>query len=430
MVILDRPLPFVDIEIDKINELIRNIIGGNEDAFQNTWVDILEKKPINLEQIRDIAQSKRKEAVSNYIANKYKTRSMDKPLSAEEGETRTLYDVLPSKVIEQSPSDIERPRLWKANYKSSCNLDAQTSKILKEKYPHLTYTQAVRMLVGLPIKLNLKKWQPWEDEILREQYPHGGSLAVGIEVKRSRNGISTRARRLGVHFKGYNFGDEILRTKDVCKILSTSKGRVNLLVKQGMLKAQRIKGRGGYRIFKKGDLCNFLKEHPFQYRHDLLPDDYKGYVPKWVWKWLSPAEVAITLHICKDTIRERIRLGELPYRSYLKNAWYCRLEDAEHCVEMRKLRRQPYKVWESPSGIRHYVYQDEENDWYLKCKGKQYKPICLFGNEKLAYFTKYFRKGFPTCKVCLSLLRAYRKRKTISCSNDNVKEAIQCQKQN
>ena len=73
MTILNRPLPFTDIGIDRINELIRNITGGNEDAFQDTWVDILEKKPINTEQIRDIAQSKLKEAISNYIANKYKS---------------------------------------------------------------------------------------------------------------------------------------------------------------------------------------------------------------------------------------------------------------------------------------------------------------------------------------------------------------------
>ncbi len=48
--VMNRPLPLIDIGIERISELIKSVIGEHEDTFQDAWVAVLDDHHVGCEE--------------------------------------------------------------------------------------------------------------------------------------------------------------------------------------------------------------------------------------------------------------------------------------------------------------------------------------------------------------------------------------------
>lgn len=402
-------LQVLGISNDEISKIIKEITGTYDDAFQDAWVQVLELNLSNSNDIRAIARECYKKYRNESIGKKG-ISSLDAPLSNEPGR-KTLKDIIPAieGCYNEMPGENNKPCLSQPNKALTYQLHKDSARVLKDKYPLLTYTQAIRQLLGLSVYFKkYDTWQEWEDEIIRKYYPEGGSYRVNIElVHRTRSAINCRASMLKIKFKNYRLSPEILTTREVVKIFRFRvENLYDIVRKREIVRAKPFKSCVCYFI---QDIIKFIKTQPFKYRHDKICREYREYVPDWVWEWKPTQDIAEELNVSHPSITRRIKEGLIPCKKYRDFFFYVRIKDAREALEMKRLLKQPYKVGyltlnERPT---HYIFQNDEGDWQMRCKpnGK-----CYISKEMLERgYRLFFKKGsYPTCKVCLSILKTYR----------------------
>jgi hypothetical protein len=254
--ILDRPMPLIDIGIDKINELIKSICGDFEDTCQNAWVRVIEEHPATENDILNIAKECSQKCGSETIARKYRQISMDTPLkNNEDSEDLTLHSILPSKELNISGDEIDEEidgdtpyvasSTGKINYRGYVHLDFDTFKAIKERYPHDTLNVAIRKLVMIPPSERDKVgWHKWEDALIRVRYPWGGSRSLLMDLNRTEMAIIERAKHLGVKagksLNSYKPCRDWLNIPELADQLGVKYGVAARLVTTGKIEVIRI----------------------------------------------------------------------------------------------------------------------------------------------------------------------------------------------
>ncbi len=80
----------------EINNYLQPFLAHNEDAFQETWLKILESQPQALEEITPIAKRVRSIEINRYLNRKYREVSLNTPIGKNGDENLTLESILKS----------------------------------------------------------------------------------------------------------------------------------------------------------------------------------------------------------------------------------------------------------------------------------------------------------------------------------------------
>lgn len=408
-----------EAEIDKI---IRSTVGDKEDIVQDAWVKVLESKASTDSEIVEASKGAKEKVRKVNNQHLFAERSLSEPIGKDKEEDLTLESLLPDKYVDEAPEGIDAPANFLGIHRNGGNslrLDSETVQALRQKYPDLILSDAVRALLGLsPLPDKRHAWQKWEDNIIRDRYPCGGVFACKVDLTdRTKQAIRGRAEKLRVlrtgEFRGYK---DWLTTKDVLKLLGMGSFRQNTsylrkLVHDGVLDSIPVKEKHHINyLFTKDMVKNFLRQYPFKYDHEKL-NGFRESVPKWVLEWINPEAAARASSFSESQIRHYIQIGAIPVKhGYKRRGLYVRIEDIQDYLKNkgRLSTKRPYEVMQG-HGQTHFVEvtsKDSKGEYgiYVCRPGREF-PISL----KAYKFKKAVLRGYPTCKKCLGILQRYRK---------------------
>lgn len=401
----DRPMPLLDIGEGRINELIRSVTDGNEDAFQDVWVSILEG---NCQTEEDIL-AKAREAKKHTCIHNYPERSLQKPLTYDSDKPLTLEDTISSPELQ--PDDTGYRRLGKPQG-SATHLDDETKDKLRERFGNFPLGRAIRSLVGLPPKENKEAWQGWEDDIIKECYSWGGTVAViASGVKRKATSINWRASKLGIKRGTTRPKDDWLTPTEVATIFHCRNTTIYEWCGNGSLNHLVYKAEKRKFVFiTKVQLVEFMQEHPFMYPHERMTGSFRQYIPHMLSEYISIKEAAEKFHYSLGGIYHQINNGMIPcIRGYGRKKYYIKLQNLEAYLNnpipiFEKLHNKDWKLHRGFNGIIHLIRPDDEGWWWRVCGSGGYKAVYSPDWEKYGFVFE-FAKGNPTCKKCLEILR-------------------------
>jgi hypothetical protein len=394
-----------------IDAVIRRICI-NDDAVQDAWLEILETKLYDVSSVEQIARKAQKTINNETINNFHKLSSFDKPLKNDDGdEKRTLHDIIPS--FDIGIECAEKLKYHK-NKTGRVKLEPDMLAILGKKYPALSTIQALRKLMGLPYTGKLNFWKAEEIELLKEKYATTNYKVLEITFGRSRGSIMGMAVRLGLRKDTLRRTPEtIFNNQDLVKILHTSDAYVSLLEKNQKIKYYA--GAGRIHLIKKEWIIEFLRNYPFEYRHDKVEKSFRPYLPDAVKNWMSIKSAAIYLRVNTHKIYELIKLKKIDCKNIISDI-YINISQLE--AELKKPRivkprkKQPYRVvdyW----GKRHYLYKvernliDDKEYATLYCKKHMDIPLKVNLPDGQTIINLYAARGYPDCKICLKALTAF-----------------------
>ena len=181
---------------------------------------------------------------------------LQKPL--ENTESFTLEDILASPEIIMSDAEYKR-NSRKAERQVS--IDNETIAILKLRFGNIPLGRAIRSLVGLPPIEKQDEWQEWKDNVIRECYSWGGSIAVlAQDVKRSANAIRRRAGVLKIKAGNFKPNAKWLSLHDIAAIFHCHYTLVFRWCKKGLLKPIiKLEGRKREAFFTETELIRFIR---------------------------------------------------------------------------------------------------------------------------------------------------------------------------
>jgi hypothetical protein len=84
------------LDVDDVNRRLRSLFGQYEDSFQEAWVEILERNPQTVNDIAPIVRKVRNRAIKQYLNNKRREESLQRPLGRNGNESFTLESILES----------------------------------------------------------------------------------------------------------------------------------------------------------------------------------------------------------------------------------------------------------------------------------------------------------------------------------------------
>jgi len=410
---------------------VKNVIDGilsDEDARQDAWVEVLDKQVTNESAVADIAREIRRKRANQAIATSHRQRSLSEPLGHTEN--FTLEDVIPAE--ETGERDYPQ-RLKQPKHQKGVVLDGDVRGILKQRFPNLTYRNAIRRLVGVELVHQRNHiWQPWEDEVIRKVYPWGGSLAASLEIgDRSIGAIASRAWLLGVKFDVFRPKAEWLTVVEVARLLGIGKAKVWHLSREGKLKHVQLPHNGKILYFTPSSIGEFLSEHQWDYHPERVAKQYQSYIPASRSEWVTKREAAEQACCAVYTVWHYVYMG-LVEGHRANNRLLVRVADVlkakKICSDRVKLglavgrhqvgtRKLPYKVAEY-NGLKHFIYRTESGDWYLRCKPHSSNrpfhrsPESVKALGLRLYPALQFVRGKPTCKVCLAVWGTLLKKST------------------
>lgn len=261
--------------VDKVSQLIRSVTGENEDAFQDAWVAIMEDHVATEDDIVNLTREVYHRHCAETVAKEHREVSLDEPIGEhrDEGEF-TLKNILKSpepRTDEEIDHDIDADTPYvanssgKPNRKGSFYLDDDTKAELKRLYPHDTIHSAIRKVVGMPMAERDKRgWHKWEEAIIRQRFPWGGSRACQLDICRSRDAIYHKAHAMGLKvnkLNSYRPHPDWLNRVEVAQKLGYSREHVNWLAKHGFIRSIRLANyqQGGFAVFfTPQDVDNYL----------------------------------------------------------------------------------------------------------------------------------------------------------------------------
>lgn len=287
------------ITIERIDSLIRPIVGDDEDAYQDTYLAIYENDTFDDESIIEIAFSSVKSNRNNNINRSFKEISIDKPLN-DDGFSL-------SQILEDTKNDRGYEDCY-ANHKPNVHgytkLDEDVCRFLKERYPNCPINDAVRLMCGFPMHNRRRDYQPWEDELIKERYPFGGIASLIKDLpRRSRGSISQRALALGLRRTKGRPNDEWYSRIEARKALGLSEPKWKAVVRNGYIEPILVPGRKGRSFshyFDVASLAKFMRSHTFEYDHESVSITLKHFVPGEMqyWKKIKTIEVQFGIHRC------------------------------------------------------------------------------------------------------------------------------------
>lgn len=399
--VMDRPIPLIDIGEQRISEIIHEIIGTNEDAFQDAWVEILSdhcKTEEDVERIAVAAKGK------NYV-HKYTDLSLQKPLAVSSDKSFTLEDAIasPELVYDEPEPQKFKQQKYKKSYLQRNGMDEDVALFLRQKYPGESLKHALRMALGLPVK-DTKHWKAAEIEVLKSKYPDTGAEAVALELGRTVNSVWNKVTELKVKRTSHRHTPKgAYNCGDVCRIFHFSGNHLRHILSIGMLPWRRYKKA---RIFHRDDIVSFIRNHPFKYRHDLLEIGWRSYVPATSWEWVTINDMALSVYYGPTVIRRLLRTNYLSVKKCGK-VTYVRVNDIKRALDLRD-DPQPYRVMRA-ANLLHYVQEEEKGYWVRVCAGKGAKYSWIPELIKLLGHPPIFVKGCPTCLKCLKLRESWLK---------------------
>jgi len=398
----ENPLPAL-VELLPSNEVsnaIREIVGQNDDTFQDVWVAVVERRLNDLEVIKQIARDIKLNNDKKTVGDQYRTISLEKPLNQDESDGHTLLDILPSPEIGESPPEKDHSVYGKA-YIYKQGMDEDVVKYLKQKYPGENIRHALRMALNLPVK-DTKHWKQAEIIYLKKQYPEGNVQAIALELGRTVYAVKNKAveLKLRVLKRKKRIPEGCFGVEGVCHLFSFSKRHLEYILSQRLLPWQKYQNM---KVFHRSDIITFIRTHPFEYRHDLLSAYWLSFVPEYVKEWLTIEEIARRLNYSHYQIRRDIKLGQLAVKYYCKHTKpiaYITLPSISNLLEIDKIK-QPYKV-AVMGEKRHYVFWDSDHELAMVCQphGHTVSDVVI---NRFGY--NPFVKGFPTCLKCLKILK-------------------------
>lgn len=182
---------------EQISQVIRDVVGNNEDAFQDTWLKILQEDIADLDEIREVATKIRKAASNEKVTSIYRDRLLEKPLT--ENSNFSLEDILESKP-DQFPTVSKRPR-GGIQGRRCIEVDQDVVDAMRARFGNMPLAQVVRVMLGLKPKTAQNAWQEEEDQLIREFYPDHGSRPLSKILDRAWYCIGVRASELGIKRK-------------------------------------------------------------------------------------------------------------------------------------------------------------------------------------------------------------------------------------
>lgn len=416
------------VDYNEAVELIRGIVGNNEDAIQDVLVELLDKNVSNLGEVEVIAREMKKRHLNNSLADKHKNHSLDAPIGRHKDEGGfTLKDIIGDTSGEAEDKDIsdevKRP-LWRVT--ANVYLDKETADVLRSKHPASTLRDSMRLALGLsPLGYHFNRmrfWQPWEVDIMRKYYSKGGYEAVKDKLNnRTHEAVRGQASSMKLRMTTYNPLDGFMIKSEVERQVGLSYFWLSRLSTQGKLlpKPATFNGRP-LLMYDKNDIISFLCECPFDYPHWLVKEPYKKHIPLRILNWLPIDVVARECLLSRETIRRRIRQGLLGDKRIAHYHLVNRDDAIRACsivMPNREHIRVPYKVIKVSEDMSHYLHHTEKDsegniDGYFLCdpngnRGKvnwvKYRLPIWCGLKKRPIFRAKMPRTLPTCKICLRI---------------------------
>ena len=186
-------MPEIQLDQSKINRLIRSILGpfdNSEDSYQDIQLRILERLPQTEKEIQTIAKEVKKEHTKDYLNRKHRLKSLYEPIGHNGDKNYTFENSLADKEIEETEDtsqEIEPSSKLILNF------------IVRELVDGKSLNWSILSLLRKPSELlnrHCRKWEEWEDYIMRDKYPRGGCLAVALFLNKTVNAIASRASYL------------------------------------------------------------------------------------------------------------------------------------------------------------------------------------------------------------------------------------------
>ena len=403
--VMDRPLPLIDIGIDRISEIIKSITGENEDTFQDAWLLVMGDHCKTEDDIRNCAiQAK---TSPQYIHN-YADLSLQKPLNSDYEKPLTIEEVIKSPEILFDEKEEHHTRRksksdYSESYKHKQGLDAEIIRELNNKYPSESLNTAIRMSLGLSVKPT-KYWKQAELKYLKDNYSDTSIEAIALHLGRSVPAVQCKACEIKLKKeKGCRrTPKDCFNKTDIANIFHFRKYQLEHVFSSGYLHWQKYKR---LIIVHRKDIIEFIKNYAFEYRHDVIESGWKSYVPIWVWDWVTIEQAGEILHWSHFTIRRAIKQGDVPVKYYCSHnhcVAFVNPESVKNLLDTNEV--QPYKV-----GLlgekRHYCYSNKDGDLVSACSPNgQVLPLVAMAK----YGFKPYVKGYPTCLRCLKILEKYR----------------------
>jgi len=378
----EAPMPSIilDLGVDKVIELIRSVTGSNEDAFQDVWEAILSDHVGSEQDIIEVAKEIRHKHNTEAIANEYKEASLDEPISRRRFGSDDVEFTFKSIIPAEQAQELDYPPRFHHQSISpkQIALDPDVQHMLKERFPNVSYRDAVRQLLGLPLTPKKRPiWQPWEDDIIKRVYSWGGTMAVHLELpNRDTNGIRARAKKLEVRFDTLRPKAEWLTTTEVAIILGTHSKRICNLVHSGKLTPVSLKYQGSVQFqFKPNELIKFLETQIWEYHAEGVARPYQEYIPASRKDWVTVTEAAKQIGCHTNTILRYKKLGVLECQVASPYQFLVRVGDvirAKNLVNARRAMSQQYLEhackWCGSHNIRKYgrSWRNQRQRWICK----------------------------------------------------------------
>jgi hypothetical protein len=187
-------MPTIQINPSKIDSIIRPILGqydGSEDSYQDVYVRILELHPQSEEEIKAITLEVKKKHMKYFLHKKFTEKSLYEPIVSQGDEKFTFESILADKEGEVEPESLDIEPVAKSI------LNFLIKEMVDGKSLNWSILSLLRKSSEL-LKRHHRRWEKWEEDILRENYVRGGNLAVALFLNRTVNAITSRASYLGI----------------------------------------------------------------------------------------------------------------------------------------------------------------------------------------------------------------------------------------
>jgi hypothetical protein len=400
------------LPVETIDSIIKPICGSDEDLYQEVWEKLLKEKPEGIHRIEDIANTQKRRALSNSIGDRYRNICLDKPLT-QSNDNFTLKDIIaaPEETL-SPPGDYKQNGHRNLKGNVALRLTPAEVIVLQRKYPNMPLNAAVRTNLGFYVSPRQECWQPWEDDILRERYPAGGSLAVMVDVNRTLAAIRERARTLNVKLGVYRPISTWLMAREVAAILSCDYTQVLIWVNNGMMNYKKAlrKGRGYFVFIEPDDLRIFLTNQTFRYNHWMVNEEWRKYIPVELWDWITLKQAQIKYKRSRGFFERGIHHGYFKAIKGYKRNLFINIPEIERQLQtpIRLSIKQPYPV--ITIGKRSHYMIKRVFFHYCHINGSRYKlygylTYCCPNRMPKLYLLRKHQRSYPTCKKCASLMR-------------------------
>lgn len=188
-------MPDIQFDQSKIDRLIRPILGrfdDSEDSYQDVQLRILERLPQSEEEIEAIAKEVKKEHTKDYLNRKRRLKSLYEPIGNNGNEDYTFESILADKETDETEevsNEVEPSAKLILNF------------IVKKLIDGKSLNWSILSLLRKPselLKRHHRRWEEWEDDIIRDKYTRGGCLSCALFLNRTVNAIASRASYLGI----------------------------------------------------------------------------------------------------------------------------------------------------------------------------------------------------------------------------------------